>query len=244
MAAGAITLGARSVLVGRALSMTMVTLDGNSIRFTADAPLVVNPDPVNLRTTAPFSVLAGAVGVSNTLSTTVAGDLGVSPGAVVVGFPPGEVAGAVHAGDDPAAQAQTDLTLAYNDADHRIPHTQFAGDLNGRTFGPGVHRTAAALTLTGTLTLDGENDPAAVFIIQVDAALNTAADSQVNLINGASAANVYWQVLGAVGTGADSTFAGTILAAGAISLGDGTEVTGRALSKGGVTLANSTITAP
>ena len=133
------------------------------------------------------------------------------------------------------------LTLAYNDADELVVHAEFAGDLNGRTFHAGVHHTAAALALTGTLTLDGEGDPNAVFIFQVDAALNTAAASHVVLTNGAQAANVYWQVLGAAGTGASSTFAGTILAAGAITLGDSTLLIGRALSKTNVLLANGTV---
>ncbi len=215
---------------------------GNAGTATQTLTVEINPDPVDTRTTSPFSVLAGVAGVTNTgLSTTVSGDVGVHPGNVVVGFPPGNVAGTIHAGDSTAAQAQADLTLAYDDADNRTPHTQIAGDLNGRTFHAGVHHSAAAITLTGTMTLDGENIPNAVFIFQIDAALNTAAASQVNLINGAQASNVYWQVVGAVGTGASSTFAGTILANGAITLGDSTQLIGRALSKGGVTLANNAI---
>ena len=94
------------------------------------------------------------------------------------------------------------------------------------------------------MTLDGENNPNAVFIFQVDAALNTAASSHVSLINGATAANVYWQVDGAAGTGANSIFAGTILADGAITLGDSTHLTGAALTPGTVTLATNTVVFP
>jgi hypothetical protein len=80
-----------------------------------------------------------------------------------------------------------------------------------------------------------------VFTFQVNAALNTAASSTVKLINGAQASHVFWRVNGAAGTGASSSFSGTIMASGAITLGDGTQLIGQALSYGTVTLANNTI---
>ncbi|HSV38283.1 MAG TPA: ice-binding family protein, partial [Nocardioidaceae bacterium] len=99
----------------------------------------------------------------------------------------------------------------------------------------------AALALTGTVTLDGEGDPGAVFIFQTGAAFNTAAGSAVNLVNGAQAANVFWIVTGAAGIGANTTFAGTILTEGAATLGAGTVLAGRVLSRGGVTLGACTV---
>jgi hypothetical protein len=123
----------------------------------------------------------------------------------------------------------------------RTPHRAVVGNLGGQTFRAGIYSSAAALALTGTLTLDAQGDPNAIFIFQSDAAIDTAAASNVALINGASAANVYWQAEGAVGTGANSTFRGTILTAGAITLGDSTKLIGRALSTGTVTLATNTI---
>jgi hypothetical protein len=203
--------------------------------------------PVNYTAGAPalgaatgFSVL-GWTGVTSGGPTTVSGDVGVSPSIAVTGLPASVVAGSIHAGDAVAAQAQIDLAHAYNDAASRDATSTFAGDQNGLAFHPGVHRTRAAFTLTGNLTLDGDGNPNAIFIFQVDAALNTAADSNVILINGAKAANVFWQVNGAAGTGAPSTFSGTIMAAGAITLGAGGLLIGRALSQGAVTLANNTI---
>lgn len=205
------------------------------------APVVVGASVVPLRSAAPFSVLGG-IGVTSTGATLVSGDLGVSPSSSVVGFPPGVVGGDIHAGDPVAANAQADLLTAYQAAEN-LPTTapDFAGDLNGRTFLPGVRHTAAALALTGTLTLDGGGDPNAVFVFQIGAALNTAAASHVVLINGAKASNVYWQALGAAGTGANSTFAGTILAQGAITLGADSVLIGRALSRAAVTLASNTV---
>ena len=204
----------------------------------------VDIDAVNrppLGSAATFSVL-GRTGVTNSSGpTTVSGDLGVSPSNSVVGFPPGVVGGEIHAGDTVAAQAQDGLLAAYDNADARTPTSEIAGDLKGLTLHPGVHHAAAALGLTGTLTLDGDGDPDSLFIIQVDAALSFAANSNVALVNGARASNVYWQVLGAADTGADSSFSGTILAKGAITLGANGVLIGRALSRGAVTLANNTI---
>ncbi|HWM73049.1 MAG TPA: ice-binding family protein, partial [Nocardioides sp.] len=105
------------------------------------ATVTIGPAAPPLATAATFSVLGGT-GVTSTGFTTVSGDLGTSPSPAVVGFPDGVVAGSIHAGDATAAQAQADLTAAYNNADTRTPDTEFAGDLNGRTFFAGVHHSA------------------------------------------------------------------------------------------------------
>ena len=212
---------------------------GNAGTATQNLTIEINPAPVLLNTAGMFSVLAGS-NVVGTGTSILSGDLGVSPGTSITGFPPGTAA-AIHAGDPQAAQARSDFTSAYNDAASRIPSSEFTGDQNGLTYHEGVHHTTAAFALTGTLTLDAQGDPNAVFIIQVDAALNTAAASHITLANGAQASNVYWQINGAVTTGASSTFAGTIMAAGAVTLGDSTQLTGRALSQTTITLANNTI---
>ena len=143
-------------------------------------------------------------------------------------------------GDAQAMQAQSDFALAYSAAAGRTPTASFSGDQNGVTFDAGVYYSAAAVSLTGTMTLDGQNDPSAVFIFQVNAALSTAASTTVHLINGAQASNVFWQVNGAVGTGALSSFSGTIMASGAITVGAGASLDGGALSGGLVTLADNT----
>lgn len=217
-------------------------LSGNGTSAAQTLIVEVNPPTVPLGAAGPFSVLAGT-GVVSTGNTMISGDLGVSPAGAttITGFPPGTVAGATHAGDATAAAAQTALLTAINDAAGRPLHTTISGDLGGQTFHAGVHHLGTALALTGTVTLDGENDPDAVFIFQTDAAFNSAAGSRVTLINGAKASNVFWVAAGAVGVGADSFLAGTILARGAITLGANTELIGRALSRGTVTLGANTI---
>ena len=210
----------------------------SSVAFAILAPSLRGPA---LGRAASYSVLGTAA--TNGGVTTISGDLGAYSTVTVTGFPDGTVQGVTDADDPAASGAETDLTAAYADALSRTPDTEFAGDLIGVTFTPGVHHTGAALALSagGVLTLDAQGDPNAVFIFQIDGALNTAAGSSVQLINGAQASNVFWQVNGAAGTGALSSFSGTILAVGAITLGAGSTFIGRALSEGAVTLATNVI---
>jgi type VI secretion system secreted protein VgrG len=199
--------------------------------------------PVDLGTAADFSVLAGST-VTNTGPSVLAQSLGVHPGSAATGFPPGVVGGAIHLGDAVALQAKNDLTTAYNDAAGRTPFTSLPAELGGTTLIPGVYRIAAA-QLTGTLTLDSQGDPAAVFIFQIDSTLITASDSSVVFINGASPCNVYWQVGSSATIGTGTRFLGTILAQASITMNTGATLQGRALARtGAVTLDTNTITAP
>jgi len=198
--------------------------------------------PVNLGTANSFAVLAGST-ITNTGPTTINGDIGVSPGSAITGFPPGIVSGTIHATDAVALQAQTDLTIAYNDAAGREPVTVVAGDLVGLTLVPGVYKSASSLLLTGTLTLDAQGAPNAVFIFQMGSTLTTASASNVNLINGAQACNVFWQVGSSATLGTNSNFTGDILALTSITANTGAKVNGRLLARNGaVTLDTNTIT--
>ena len=238
---GTWTLTAEALLAGSYTVVAQVRdFSGNAAKTSQTRTVEVNPDPLLLGSAASFSVLSGTA-VVNGGPTHLSGDLGVSPGSVVTGFPDGTLDGIIHAGNSTAADAQADLLTAIEDAEERIPHTEIAGDLGGRTFHVGVHRSAAALGLTGTVTLDGEDDPNAVFIFQVGAAFTAAANCEVNLINGAQARNVFWVVHDAADTGASCTFNGIILARGAITLGAGTNLVGQALSRAGVTLASNRV---
>lgn len=215
--------------------------NGDGASASQDLIVEVNPPRIDLGAASSYSVLA-ATGVVNTGPTTMSGDLGVSPATSVTGFPPGTFDGSLHAGDPAAATAQEDLLAALDDASSRAPHTEIEGDLGGQVFRAGVHHRTAALALTGTVTLDGEGDPDAVFIFVGDAALDTAAASTVSLVNGARPANVFWVAAGAAGTGANSSLSGALLARGAITLGAGTTLTGQALSRDTVTVADGSLT--
>ena len=200
------------------------------------------PSPVGLGTAGNFAILAGST-VTNTGATTVTGDLGLHPGTAVTGFPPGIVGGTIHATDAVALQAKTDLTTAYNDAAGRVSDATVSADLGGQTLVAGVYTSASSLGLTGTLTLDAQGDSSAVFIFQAGSTLTTASGSQVNLIGGAQACNVYWQIGSSATLGTNSVFRGNILALTSISVTTGVTVIGSTLARNGaVTLDTDTIT--
>jgi hypothetical protein len=200
--------------------------------------------PVGLGTATSFAVLAGQT-VTNTGPSVVSGSIGLSPGTAVTGFPPGRVInGTTYAADSVALQAQNDLTTAYNSAAGRTPVT-VESNLGGQTLAPGVYQGTSALSLTGTVTLNGENNANAVFIFQAGSTLITASTSTVALENGATWCNVFWQVGSSATLGTASTFAGTIMALTSGTLNTGATVMGRMLARNGsVTLDDNTFTQP
>jgi hypothetical protein len=202
--------------------------------------------PVGLGTADSFAVLAGTT-VTNTGPSTVSGDLGVSPGTAVTGFPPGIVSnGTIHSADGVAAGAQSDLTTAYNDAAGRSPTANVPAFIGaGQTLAPGVYKASSSLDVGGSLTLDAGGDPNAVFIFQAPSTLVTDSASSVILTNGAQACNVFWQVGSSATLGTNSAFTGSILALTSISVNTGDTIAGRALARNGaVTLDDDSITAP
>ena len=197
--------------------------------------------PVPLGTAASFGVLAGST-VTNTGPSVISGNLGLSPGTAVTGFPPGIVTGTIDIADTAAATAQADLTAAYNNAASRTPSIPVTANLGGQILGPGVY-SGGALAITGTLTLDGQGNPNAVFVFQAASTLITSSASVVSLVGGANACNVFWQVGSSATLGTASVFAGTIMALTSITADTGATVTGRLLARNGaVTLDSNIIT--
>ena len=201
---------------------------------------------VALRSAAGFVVLAGST-VTSTGATSVTGDLGVSPGTAVTGFGPATLTGTQHAGDPTAAQAEADLTTAYNDAAGRtLCPVAVAGNLGGQTLTPGLYRSTSSLEISsGDLTLDARGDAAAVFIFQMASTLTTSTGRQVILAGGAKSGNVFWQVGSSATIGSTSVFLGNILANQAITLTTGATLNGRALARvAAVTLDANIIVKP
>jgi hypothetical protein len=200
--------------------------------------------PVALGSTTGYAVLGGST-VTNTGSSVVNGDLGLSPGTSVTGFPPGSVNGVQHVADSAAAQAKSDLATAYNDAASRVPTANLTspGDVGGTTVAPGVYKAASSLNITGTVTLDAQGDPNAVFIFQTGSTLITAPGSSVDLANGAQACNVFWQVGSSATVDTNSAFKGSILALTSITVKTNAVIEGRTLAQNGaVTLDTDTVT--
>lgn len=199
---------------------------------------------VPLGTLQSVAVLGGQT-VTNTGPSVINGDLGVSPGTSVTGFPPGIVNGTIHAADAVAAQNQSDLTVAYNNAAGQAADASVPGDLGGLTLVPGVYNASSSTGITGTLTLNAQGNPNAVWIFQVGSTLTTASGSTVALINGASPCNVFWQIGSSATLGTDTNFTGTILALTSITANTRATIAGRALARNGaVTLDTNTITRP
>lgn len=198
---------------------------------------------VNLGSASNFAILAGST-ITNTGSSVINGDIGLSPGAAVTGFPPGITNGTQYVANATAVSAQADLTAAYNNAAGQTPATTVPAELGGTTKTAGTYSSAdGTFGLTGTLTLDAQNDPNAVFIFKTASTLTTAGSSNVNLINGAQACNVFWQVGSSATIGTNSTFKGNILAFASATLTTGANVTGRVLARNGaVTLDSNTVT--
>jgi Ice-binding-like len=197
--------------------------------------------PVGLGTAASFSVLAGST-VTNTGPTTMFGDLGLSPGSSVTGAP--EVLGATHVDDAVAIGAKNALTTAYNNAAGRPSNGSAGTDLAGQVFLPGVRTASSSLLLSsGSVTLDAQGNPNAVFIFQIGTTLITGSNTSVQLINGAQACNVFWQVGSSATLGTGTRFVGTIMALATITANTAATIHGRLLaSTAAVNLDTNTIT--
>ncbi|WP_332367743.1 ice-binding family protein [Spirosoma telluris] len=195
----------------------------------------------NLGTSASYALFSVAGAFTNTGASTVRGDIGTNVGELT-GFPPGTVIGQTNVANATSAQVATDVSSAYVALTGVACASAVSPNLGGLTLTPGVYcqsGPAGASTLAGNLTLDGQGNANSVFIIKLTGVLSTATNSGILLTNGASFANVYFQVDGAVNLGIGSLFRGTILANGAISLLTGAALEGRGLSIAGAINLNA-----
>ena len=214
------------------------------LALIAATPAAAQTNP-SLGTAGAYAVL-GASTVTNTGPTVVFGDLGVSPGAAITGFPPGLVTAFTHAGDADALGAQNAVTVAYDALSSQPCTGNLTGqNLGGLTLTPGVYCFDTSAQLTGTLTLNAQGSSGAVFIFKTGSTLTTAAASRVQVINdGGGICGPFWRIGSSATLGTTTSFVGNILALASITLTTGAIVQGRALARtAAVTLDTNQVTA-
>ncbi len=196
--------------------------------------------PINLGTAKDYAILAGQT-ITNTGTTTINGNVGLSPGTAFTQGP-AIINGEIHINDAAANQAKIDLLAAYVDAAGRTLQQPIVAELGGQTLTPGYYVNSSSLNLTGILTLDAGNDPNAIFVIQAGSSLITATSSNVVLVNGATSSQIFWVVGSSATLGTSSHLEGTILALTSISLTTGATINGSLLARNGsVTLDSNTV---
>jgi len=228
---GLFTAGASTGTFTNTVKATSGAISGTAtVIVTSLAP----PPPIaDLKSAAVNGIMAGTA-FTCVIGGTINAGIAISPGSTVTGFPPCVITGTQHLGDAIAAQAQVDLTGAYNTlAGLPCSATNTIGttDIGGTTKAAGVYCSASSIGVTGTLTLDGGGDPNATFVFQAGSGLTTAGN--VVLINGAQAKNVWWQVGSSATLGTASQWQGNILALTSITLVDNANLLGRALARNG-----------
>ena len=224
--------------------LQMIECVGGGAALVEGTPIPPVPlPPVNL---SDATLVLAHETVTNTGGSFVFGDLALSPGTAVTGFPPGVVSGTQNVANTAAANEQLALTAEYNHLAGLAATATVAGDIGGQTLTPGVYKsTSTLLVQTADLTLDAQGDPNAVFVFQVASALTVANSRQILLTGGAKARNVFWQVGSSATLGTGASFKGTICAQVSITAQTGAVIEGRLLARtGAVSLDTNILAAP
>lgn len=198
---------------------------------------------INLQGVTPFAVL-GTATVTNTGTTLIYGDIGVSPGTAITGLASITQVGTVHAADAVAELARAQA-LSISASLAALP---FVTDLTGQDLGsvgvltPGVYRFASSAQLTGNLVLDFAGNANSAFVFQIGSTLTTASASNVTVLNGGAGSSIFWNVGSAATLGTGSTLAGNIFATSSATLTTGARILcGRVLALNGAVTMDSNI---
>ncbi len=200
--------------------------------------------PVELQSTSTIAIIAGAA-ITSTGQTVINGDIALSPGTSVGGFPPGIINGTLRINDNIAVQSKLDLVAIYDNLKDRLATDMvtISGNIGGLTLTPGLYKSTSSLAIsTGDVTFDAKGNADAIFIIQVASSFTTTSGRQVFLAGGAQAKNIFWQISSSASIGTTSAMKGNIIALESITFKTGATLDGRALARNGsVTLEGNVI---
>ncbi|MCK9393493.1 MAG: ice-binding family protein [Candidatus Paceibacterota bacterium] len=198
----------------------------------------------NLGTANDFAIISSST-ITNTGASIINGNVGLNPGSSITGFQFATLRGTQYIKNTTAIQAQSDIVTAYNSI-VETNSTLAASTLGGTTKTAGTYNSASGtFEITGTLTLDAQNDANATFVFKAASTLVTAPNSKIVLINGAQACNIFWQVGSSATLGTNSIFKGNLLALTSVTVNTGTNVEGRIFAQNGaVTLDTNIINSP
>lgn len=234
-----------------------------TLGFTTGDTVSVSPDAVDLGSAGNYVILA-KTGVSTTGTTSITGDVAVSPEhrTALTGFSEtlsadGQsatspvVTGKLFSADmdDPTpanlTTAVSDMETAYTTT-AGLSDPDFtelgAGEIGGLTLDRGLYKWGTGVLVTSDVTLNGSADD--VWIFQIGEDLKLEDGKSIILTGGAQAKNVFWQVAGEVTLQAGATFNGVILGQTAIVAKSGAVINGRALAQSAVTLIANEVTEP
>ena len=252
---GAITLGVNCNIEGRMFaSEGAVTIGAGSVAGIPVGPVTIPISCLGVCTPAPAVDVLGSIenftlftsfgAVTNAAASGVIGDVGTGGGGTISGFSTSPIVGTHYVTGAETTQAVIDLDNAYSQlmalTNTELGHSPLFG--SGETLNTGVYYVPAAGFLAGTITLDGQNNPDAIFVFKFNGAFSVGAQSKVILTNGASRCNVFWISEGASTIGAFSFIKGTVLAhGGACTMAANGNLDGRMLSTAGAIGSSSSV---
>jgi hypothetical protein len=240
---GAVSLGTGCNIEGRLLSSEgAITFGDSSEAISPAGPIAIQVGFSSGRSPATsvdvlesiedYAMFSSFGAVTNAATSGFIGDIGSNAGATT-GYTTSTQVGSLYNADATTAQAKIDLDTAYSKL-VAIPvtdSTHASAFGSGDTLTAGVYYIPGAGFLTGTITLDGQNDPDAIFVIRFNGALTVAAQSKVIFANGTRLCNVFWIAEGAVSMGTFTYMKGTVISHNAAcSMGANGNLEGRMLS--------------